>query len=307
MMQPSASLSWIVVLCVVVVVVGVVLGAALSHTDFFNFNTSAAEMRAMDEATDAKAQTDAVDQRVYEARKEVEITAQQQLNAFQAVKNSIDQQVYRIQQTAQAMKTVADARQYEAQQLAQAEAERQRQLAQVEVEREQQLAQIRVAEQNQAQQRAEQAARAAQDLKSANLLSTASALAVVIIAVAVASGVIFGAVAFIGSRLRRTRRESLTAKVAAQSKPAPGQGAQTQPVGAAAFPLENATSEFAMPQRDKHEYWKNRRIQARANEVALREMHLDQTPVKYQDLPLAVIKDDSTSKGTNPPGRASNA
>ncbi len=302
MMQPGASLSWIVILCVLVVIVGVVLGSALSHTDFFNFNTSAAEMRARDQATNTQAQMDAVDQQVYQARKNAELTAVQQAAAFQAVKNLIDQRVYHVQQIAQAMKQIADAKEYEAQQLANAEIERQRQLAQVEVQREQQLAQNRASEQDRDQQRAARAARTAEELKWTNLFNTVLAFALILIATAIAAACILGAVAWAWPRLRRPNP-------AATLEPSK----QDQPPKSASPESEKAALKPIAPQHGDDEYWKNKRIQARANEITLRETKLHEDfpqglkAANYQDLPLASMKDDPTSTSSDPKGQASNS
>jgi hypothetical protein len=302
MMQPSASLSWIVTLFVFIVIVGVVLGAALSHTDFFNFNTSAADMHARDQATDAQAQKDAIDRKVYQAQRDAEIAALQRAAAFQAVKNSIDQQVYRVQKIAQVTKQIADAKQHEAQQLANAEAERQRQLAQVEVQREQQLAQIRASEQDQARTRAEQASRAAEELKWLNLFNIILAFSFVVIAVAIAAGCILSAVAWAGPRLQRPK-PTATLEPFEQDKPS----TLTAPE------LKEAAPKPTTPQRRDREYWKGKRIEARANEVALRDtqLHVDLpqglNPADYKDLPLAAMKGDSTSNSSDPQGQASNS
>ena len=196
---------WGFIAIVFVAGLALMLGLDLSKTDLLNFITNGANARAKDQATNTLTQKDTIDLTVYQAQQEAKITEQQQATVLQATKAVIDRQTYLAQQTAQAMKQVAEAKQYEAQQLAQAEADRQRQLAQIEVQREQQLAQIRTAEQNQAQQRAEQAARTAEELKWANLLNTILAIALILAAGAVVAGVIFGAVALIWSRLQRTR------------------------------------------------------------------------------------------------------
>jgi hypothetical protein len=295
MQSPGFSLSWIVTFVVVIIVVGVLLGASMAGTDLFNFNSSAADMRAKDEATSSQAQKSAIDLRAYQVEQEAKIAAQQQAVTFQTFKSAIDQQTYRIQQTAQAMRQVADSKQYEAQQLAQAEAARQKQLADIEIQRERGLAEVRAQEQSQAQARAEQVARTAQDLKSANLLSSAAALAVIVIAVAVAAVVIFGTVTVTWPRLQRARLELAAAKAAAQSQIAltavSAPVAHPQPIRTAAPELMTVTTAPAAISDVEREYRKQQRIQARAVEIAMRSIDL-----KQQTVPSPVIEQNPTAQ-----------
>ena len=144
MQQSPASMAWMIKFAVVIVIVGTVLGLALSRTDLLNFNSSAVNRQAKEQAIASQAQKDAADLEVYKAQKQSELAAieantrsQQQTATVQAAKSVIDKQVYLVQQMAGAIKQVADAKQYEARQLAQAEADRQHQLTQIEVQREQ--------------------------------------------------------------------------------------------------------------------------------------------------------------------------
>jgi hypothetical protein len=283
MPQQSPSLSWIVGLFILIVIVGVLLGSTLSRTDFFNFNTSAAEMRARDQATTAQAQRDAVNQLAYQAKVEV------------------DQQVYRMQQAALAEKQIADAQRYKTQQQTQAEVERQRQLADIEIQREQRLADIRAQEQSQAQLRAEQAARAAEELKWTSLFKSILAIAFIATVGTVLAGSLVGIMVVAWSQLKRIHGKLSTQQANTQIQ-------VNQPVVAesATSPLNAAPAETA-----DHKFWQDMRRQARANEVALRYMQLhpelvpDTRPVKYEDLPLAVMKDDPANDGSDHQGRAS--
>jgi hypothetical protein len=280
MVQPNASAAWIVTLVIVVVVFGVLLGTALSRTDLLNPNTSTAAANAQNAITDVQHEKDMLGLELYraeiETKKAAEIAvqkAQQQAAAFQVVKNMIDQQAYRVQQMAQAMRQVADAKQYEAQQLVRAEAERQKHLADIEIQRERALAEIHAQEQSQVQTRAEQAERAAQDLKSATLLSTAVALAVIIIAIAVAAVFILGAVTLTRSRLQRARLELATVKAKA---PQPIQAIVPEPTRITTAPTGISDVE--------REYRKQQRVQARAVEIAMRSNKLEQQVVQQPPL-----------------------
>ena len=237
--QPAASMAWIVKLIVVVVIIGAVVGLALAGTDIVNPFTRIADARAKDQVTATQAQRDAID-----------IRARQQVADLQVAKNVIEQQVYQLQQ------------------LAQAEAGRQQQLAQLELQRERDLSEIRTREQAQAQALADQAARAEQDVKTAASFSSAAALSIVIIASAFAVTFIFSAVILTWSRLQRARYEPAMVKTADSAHRArtasPAPTAHSHAVPATATEPTVATAARFVSER---EYWRQRREEARQREL----------------------------------------
>jgi len=257
MPQQSASLNWVVSLVVVLVVIGAALGLTLSGTNLLNFNTSAADMRARDQATLAQAARAEIDQQVYQAQKQSELAAIAANARAQADKAALDQQAYRVQQTVEAMDKIAAAKQQAARLLTQSEVERQSRLAQVEIQREQQLAQIRASE----QQRAEQA-----------VLTVTLAVMLVLVTVVIAIGGL--GLVIVWLRLRRAPRKSAIAASDAQAN-------------------AKQTSPPAVNQRPNREYWQKKIDEARANEMALRSKQYpmnfppDSAPSRYHDLPLA--------------------
>lgn len=234
MLQTGPSLSWIGKLIGVVAIMCIALGAALSHTDLFNFNASAASARAKDQETAYQAQKNALDLEVYQAQKDAEAVAQQQATVVQQAKGRMDQQLYLIQTLAQAEKQIADAEQYRAQRA-----------SQVGIERERQLAQIRVWEQDQNRQQAEAEARATQSRELARAVSDALIAALVIVSLAVAVSLVTFAI--IGARRH--------------SQVMPPRSAQD------VAPIPMSAEEQVSTER---RYWKEKRIQARANEIASR-------------------------------------
>jgi hypothetical protein len=258
MQQANTSFSWIVTLVVVLVIVGAIVGLALSNTNLFNFNTSAADMRAEDQATAAEAAKVQVDQQVYAAQKQSEIAAIAANARAQANKAATDQQAYRIQQMAETLNQIAAAKQQEARQLTQVEVERRTLLAQVEIQREQQLAQIRSAD----QQRTEQAA-----------LTIAVIVVVGLIAIVMTIGGLCLGVAIWRLRLRQASRAPAGVTDAQ---------ARSQP-----------TAQSIIHQRSDRQYWLKRRIEARANEIALRDRQRhaqassESASTRYHQLPIA--------------------
>jgi hypothetical protein len=289
MMQPPASQSWIVTFVIVIIVVGVLLGTSLAGTDLLNFNRSAAEMHARDQATAAQAKEDDLAHTVNKARIQNEIAtiesntrAPQQAVAVRSFVNMFDQMI-------QLMRRFAEV-----------EVQRKSQQAQIESQHAQQMAQIQASQQEQAQQRQEHAARTAQELQWNELFNTILAFALILMVLVSTAIIVFGAVALIWSRLWQTRPRTVSNKIMAQS----------QPMRAAAPGLQNTNAQPTRPQHNDAEYWKEKRRQARANEAVWRETQRQKDfpqgldPVNYQDLPLAGTKNGSTNNDANPSGRA---
>lgn len=243
------TLSWIVALAIVIAILALALGLALSHTDLLNFNTSAAEANAMNAKTQAETEKAQADLAAYRAQKEAEIASaeaevqtQRQAAALQAVKSVIDQQFYLIGKANEALKQQADIEVSKAQQLAQADVARARQLAE-----------IKAWEDAQAQSRAQELARAVQEMENARLTRYGLLAGGGVIVLALAVGIVIAA-----------SKSAKGQTVAKQVEPIQAE----QAVGAAAAP--QAKEEQALARA----YWLERRRQARANEIALNMMKI---------------------------------